>query len=59
MSARRTLQCYFLSYRLNHLCFKWLLGLGVAGQADLYVNGQKFIDNSTDQTPGLLFVSRT
>lgn len=35
----------------------WQLGLGVAGQADLYVNGEKVIDNSTDQKAGLLFVS--
>ena len=33
----------------------WQLGLGVAGQADLYVNGQKLIDNSTNQRAGLLF----
>jgi len=31
--------------------------LGVAGQADLYVNGEKVIDNTTDQKAGLLFVS--
>lgn len=35
----------------------WLLGLGVAGQADLYVNGKKVVDNSTSQEAGLLFVS--
>jgi hypothetical protein len=35
----------------------WELGLGVAGQADLYVDGNKVVDNSTDQKPGLLFVS--
>jgi beta-glucosidase len=35
----------------------WELGLGVAGQADLYINGEKVIDNSTDQEAGLLFVS--
>ena len=34
----------------------WLLGLGVAGQADLYVDGKKVVDNSTDQEAGLLFV---
>jgi beta-glucosidase len=34
----------------------WLLGLGVAGQADLYVDGRKVVDNSTDQQAGLLFV---
>ena len=34
----------------------WELGLGVAGQADLYVDGKKLIDNSTKQRPGLLFV---
>ncbi|OCF58241.1 beta-glucosidase [Kwoniella mangroviensis CBS 10435] len=33
----------------------WELGLGVAGQADLYIDGQKIIDNSTDQKEGLLF----
>ncbi|WVR04181.1 hypothetical protein IAU60_001181 [Kwoniella sp. DSM 27419] len=33
----------------------WELGLGVAGQADLYVDGVKVIDNSTDQKAGLLF----
>ncbi|WWC69041.1 uncharacterized protein I206_102977 [Kwoniella pini CBS 10737] len=33
----------------------WELGLGVAGQADLYINGQKIIDNSTNQKEGLLF----
>jgi beta-glucosidase len=35
----------------------WELGLGVAGQADLYINGEKVIGNSTDQKAGLLFVS--
>lgn len=35
----------------------WLLGLGVAGQADLYVDGVKVVDNSTNQEAGLLFVS--
>jgi beta-glucosidase len=35
----------------------WELGLGVAGQADLYVDGEKVIDNSNDQKAGLLFVS--
>lgn len=34
----------------------WLLGLGVAGQADLYVDGVKVVDNSTNQEAGLLFV---
>ena len=33
------------------------MGLGVAGQADLYVNGEKVVDNSNDQKAGLLFVS--
>ncbi|WWC87448.1 uncharacterized protein L201_002337 [Kwoniella dendrophila CBS 6074] len=33
----------------------WELGLGVAGQADLYLDGKKIIDNSTDQKEGLLF----
>ena len=37
----------------------WLLGLGVAGQGDLYVDGRKVVDNSTDQQAGLLFVSDT
>ncbi|WWD20488.1 hypothetical protein CI109_104964 [Kwoniella shandongensis] len=29
--------------------------VSVAGQADLYINGEKIIDNSTDQKEGLLF----
>ena len=33
------------------------MGLGVAGQADLYVDGKKVVDNSNDQKAGLLFVS--
>ncbi|WVF66947.1 hypothetical protein IAT40_001690 [Kwoniella sp. CBS 6097] len=33
----------------------WELGLGVAGQADLYIDGKKVIDNSSDQKAGLLF----
>jgi beta-glucosidase len=33
------------------------MGLGVAGQADLHVNGEKIVDNSNDQKAGLLFVS--
>lgn len=35
------------------------MGLGVAGQADLYVNGEKVVDNSNDQKAGLLFVRRS
>lgn len=35
------------------------MGLGVAGQADLYINGDKVVDNSSDQKAGLLFVSIT
>ena len=35
----------------------WLLGLGVAGQGDLWVDGKKVVDNSTNQQQGLLFVS--
>lgn len=35
----------------------WEMGLGVAGQADLYVDGEKVVDNSSDQKAGLLFVS--
>lgn len=52
----------FADYQLK-TCFTpdqsgpWELGLGVAGQADLYVNGEKVVDNSTDQKAGLLFVS--
>ncbi|KAL1406447.1 hypothetical protein Q8F55_008146 [Vanrija albida] len=34
---------------------KWELGLGVSGQADLYVDGVKAIDNRTDQEPSVLF----
>ncbi|KNX49905.2 beta-glucosidase [Cryptococcus deuterogattii R265] len=33
----------------------WEFGLGVAGQADLFIDGKKIIDNSTDQKEGLLF----
>ena len=35
----------------------WTFGLGVAGQADLYVNDKKVVDNSTNQEPDLLFFS--
>ncbi|KAH7100142.1 beta-glucosidase precursor, partial [Auriculariales sp. MPI-PUGE-AT-0066] len=35
----------------------WQFGLGVAGQADLYFDGKKLIDNSTNQKPSVLFVS--
>ena len=33
----------------------WEIGLGVAGQADLYLDGKKIIQNSENQKFGLLF----
>jgi beta-glucosidase len=36
-----------------------VLGLGVAGQAGLYLDGKLVVQNSKDQKEGLLFVSRT
>lgn len=34
----------------------WQLGLGVAGQADLYLDGKKIIDNTNNQKQSVLFV---
>lgn len=36
---------------------QWELGLGVAGQGDLYVDGEELIDNTLNQEPSVLFVS--
>lgn len=36
---------------------QWELSVGVAGQADLYLDGRKIIDNSTTQKASVLFVS--
>jgi hypothetical protein len=36
---------------------QWEFGLGAAGQADLYIDGNLIVENSVNQKPGLQFVS--
>ncbi|KAM0750533.1 hypothetical protein T439DRAFT_380431 [Meredithblackwellia eburnea MCA 4105] len=38
-----------------HVSGIWEFGLGVAGQADLYLDGKLVVNNSENQVPGLLF----
>lgn len=37
----------------------WEFGLGVAGQADLYINDELVVENSVNQTPSILFVRQS
>lgn len=56
LHPRRKRDCKSTACQLK-LIWQWEFGLGVAGQADLFIDGKKIIDNSTDQKEGLLFVS--
>lgn len=56
LHTRRKRDCKSTTWELK-LRGQWELGLGVAGQADLFIDGKKIVDNSTDQKEGLLFVS--
>jgi hypothetical protein len=56
MRPERCAHQFYVHLLLNADVVQWELGLGVSGQADLYIDGKKLIDNSTDQQLSVLFV---